>query len=565
MPALEAENLQAQQENRYWNPAVDLAQDLHEVYDLGQIEVGWPLGAQRLYEMVAREHSAAFVGLMFGDEGKGRFVDNKIDAMLDIPDVNIVYVVRFQGGSNAGHTLQHGEQRMAVHQVPSGILYPEAVGIMDQGMVIHPENLKVEIEDIEDRVGDLRGKLFLSEKAVLCTDLERAEEIFNRVLSGGRSDGGTSMGISPSYAGSLDRTGLSIKDFFQDRDEKGTWREKMAARYDYYERYFGAFGYDLKDMEVPDLRATRQNKTATTRKVGTKEEFLDRLEEVRTWFLERDRDMGERRMIQDTLVIHHEIFNNAHIGVVLEGSQAIGLDKALGNRPDVTSSDTTVNGIIAGTGLWRPQDIAQRVGVFKLTYTSKVPDRAMPTQIQLPEDFPKRVPQGQNVKDFLQIYLDAHISTLNPDQIHAIWVIMYAYEVGTTTGRFRGIHYLDLPMARYNARMGGIEMLGGTHLDVARVDEAGNPEPILVCTHYTRNGEVVPYRPGLEYAKGVTPHYVELPGWDGREVANAKSFDELPENAKKFLAFMQRRIGVPIVAVTTGPARENYLDISPSH
>jgi adenylosuccinate synthase len=562
MPILTPENLQRQQNELYLDPTRGIEEDYKQVYLLGNTNVGWPLGARRLYESIAREYTGAFIGLMFGDEGKGRFVDNKIGELLRIPGMKAVYVVRFQGGSNAGHTLQLGDQRFAVHQLPSGILYPEAVGVMDKGMTIHPENLKVEIEDIEERVGDLRGKLILSEEAILCTDLERAEEVFNRVISGGRSDGGTSMGISPSYVGFYDRTGLQIKDFFREQNEKGeTWKQQLEKRYDFYEKYFRAFGQELSEITVPDLRATRKNKIATPRKVGTKAEFIARCEDVRTWFLQRDNGMGERKLVQHTLLLHQQILRDLSVGIVIEGSQGVGLHPYLGCRPDVTTSDTTMHGVIAGTGIYRPQDIQERIGVFKFTYTSKVPDRNMPTQIALPDDFPKSLPPGENINVFLQAYIDSHISMLSPHQLHAIWIMMYANEKGTTTGRFRGIHYLDLEIARYNARMGGIEMLGATHLDVARLLPDGTPEPFYVCTHYTLDGKYVPYRPGLEYVKGIKPIYIELPGWDGEAVQRAKSFAELPENLQKALAFIQRRIGVPIVLGTTGPERSNYLEI----
>ena len=104
--------------------------------------------------------------------------------------------------------------------------------------------------------------------------------------------------------------------------------------------------------------------------------------------------------------------------------------------------------------------------------------------------------------------------------------------------------------------MSGVESLAATHLDIARSDMK-----IKICTHYADlQGNVVPYQPGLEYQQGVVPAYVELDGWDSQDVRNATSFDDLPENAQKFLAFIQRRTGVPIVIATTGPDRKNYLD-----
>lgn len=565
MPQL-TEELRKTQEQLYWDPEFQLKKDLHEIYDLGHVEVGWPEGAKRMFDAYARAHSAGFVGLMFGDEGKGRIVDDKLKQLLSVDGVKMAYVVRWNGGSNAGHSLESEQGRFAVHQVPSGILYPEAIGVMDKGMVINPENLKIEIEDIEEKVGDLRGKLVLSEEAILNTDLERAEEVVNRMLSGGKSDGGTSMGISPSYSHSYDRTGLNTKDLFEESQTgEMSWRDKLGERYDRYEKIFKALGYDLKDIEVPDLRATRTNKKATPRKVGTKDEFLDRLEMVRTWFADRDQYMADRKMITNTYLLHHEIFNDLSKGLILEGAQGIGLHPWIGNRPDVTSSDTTLYGPISGTGVYRPQDIADRMGVFKLTYTSKVPQQDMPTAIHLPPKdlLPKVLPNSKENKIIWKQFIEDNRKYFTRDQIHALWIIMAAGEFGTTTGRLRGIQHLDMEVMKYHARMGGLEVLGATHMDIAKIDEeTGEPEPILVCTHYTKNGKVVSYQPGLEHQKGVEPHFELLPGWDGQKVASASSVEDVARdapNALKFLSFIQRRTGLPIVVATTGPKRGQLI------
>jgi hypothetical protein len=129
-----------------------------------------------------------------------------------------------------------------------------------------------------------------------------------------------------------------------------------------------------------------------------------------------------------------------------------------------------------------------------------------------------------------------------------------AHEFGTTTGRPRDINFLDLEFMRYNARMSGIEVLAATHLDIARADE-----PIKVCTHYTKDGKVVPYQPGLAYQEGVTPHYIELPGWDGKACSKARTMEDLPDNALRFLAFIQARTGLPFVAATTGAKRDSMV------
>jgi adenylosuccinate synthase len=251
------------------------------------------------------------------------------------------------------------------------------------------------------------------------------------------------------------------------------------------------------------------------------------------------KELIKRDMAKDMFIYHERIYSDLSYGVLFEGAQALGLHAWLGTRPDVTSSDTSMDGIKTGTAFWRGQDILDRIGVFKIPYTSSVGARKMPTHIELP----------RNLADLTANATD--------DQKWAAYIRETAHEYGTTSGRPRDILHLDLEMIRYNCRMAGIEVLAGTHLDIAR-----EKETIKVCTHYTNDlGERVPYQPGLRYQNGVIPHYIELPGWNGDAVAKARSIEELPDNARYFLAFIQGTTGYPIVAGTTGPARENFISV----
>lgn len=561
MPAL-AENPRLVAEHLFLDPAYCLNQDLHEVYKLNHLEIGWPDGARRLFDDMTRNHTAVFTGIQFGDESKGKFVDQKTGEILKIPGVQMVYVIRFNGGSNAGHTIETDKFRLAVHQIPSGILFPQAVGIMDRGMAIHPSDLQIEIEDIEAKVGDIRGKLYLSEEAILCTDLERAEEVLNRTLSGGKSKGGTSTGIGPGYAHHYDKLILQIRDLFNEKDDNNvSWRDKMQKKYQMRKQYFAAFGIDLAEVEVPDLRETRKAGQRVMRKVGTEQEFLDRMEATRTWFLERDRAVtDDKKMIRNTYLVHRNIYKDLSTGVIGEFGQGVGLHPWIGRLPDVTSSDTTLYGTIPGTAFWKPEDFSIRAGVMKLTWYSTVPDHAMACQVPYPADLPDVLPKDENGINKWKNYIDQNKDKLTASQLRMLWITMYTRNWGTTTGRLRGAHILDLEAIRYNARMSGIEAIAGSHLDVARVDEKGKPEDIVVCTHYTRNGEVVPYQPGLIYQKGIIPHFEHLPGWDGQEVQKATCYDELPLATKQFLTFVQRRTGYPIIAASTGPKRNQMLE-----
>lgn len=504
-------SLQHIQEYRFLHSEQNIQDDINAVYRYGQITVGWPLGVPRVFEHLSRPNTGAIIGAVLGDEGKGRIIDNKIGALLSIPDIKVVVVVRFQGGNNSGHSVEVNGQHLALHQVPCGVMYEETVCIMDRGMTVNPIDLLGEIDIVEKAVGDVRGKLFLSQDAIVNTDLERAEELLNRIRQG-KAGGGTGRGIGPSYAHHYDRLGFHISDFMGE-----DWREKLGQQYDRYAKEFGIYGLDISEVPVPDFVETKRSKKEQKRPVGTKEEFLDRLEIARTEIKNRD-------MVTNTYIMHTNIYRDLSKGVLFEGAQALGLHAWLGTLPDITASDTSAYGVQSGTAFWNVQQIQDRIGVFKIPYTSSVGARRMPT---------------------------------TAEDGWARWVRETAHEYGTTTGRPRDILYQDLAMLAYNIRMAGIEVLAGTHLDVARDDM-----PIRVCTHYTNgHGDIVPYQPGLVYQRDVTPHYVEVPGWDGVAVEQAGSFDELPENAKKFLSFIQRRLGMPIVAVTTGPARDNYFEV----
>ncbi len=512
------------QQQRFHEPSQGIEEDLMAIYERNEFVAGMPHHATRLFDALAREHTVAVIGVALGDEGKGRIIDNKLEAILAIPGVERAVVIRFQGGSNSGHSLEKGDIKFAVHQVPSGVLFPQAIGLIDRGVVIHPQDLATEVTYVEEKVGDLRGKLFLSEEAILVTDLERAEEALNKIKQG-KAAGGTGRGIGPAYAHHYDRLGLNIHDLLSD-----SWRETLGKQYQYYEKEFAAFGMGLSQMQVPDFEQTKKTGTSQTRTVGTQEEFLDRLETARIWLLERN-------IVTNLFAFHKEIYEDLRYGILFEGAQAVGLHAWLGTRPDVTASDTSVYGVGAGTGYWRAADIADRIGVFKIPYTSSVGARHMPTEVPLPKNLAD-LPTDQT-----------------SDQKWAAYIRDQAHEYGTSTGRPRDILSLDLAMLTYNCRMAGIEVLAGTHLDISREGES-----IKVCTHYTdQKGNYIPYQPGLRYQEGVVPQYIKLPGWDGEAARQATNFEELPENAKKFLAFIQTRTGYPIIAATTGPSREHLV------
>lgn len=474
-------------------------------------------GHQQLLMGSPRPNTYAVVGGAFGDEGKGRIIDNLIETMLSRPDIKKVYVVRYQGGNNAGHTVEKNGLKLALHVVPSFVLYKNAYGIMDRGEIIHPEDLVTEINYIEQTTKtSLVGRLFLSQDAILCTDLERAEEMLNRAKSGA-SKGGTGRGISPSYAHFIDRTGFTVRDLMNPH-----WEEIFAKRYDQYNKLFKAFakelGTSLAKTPVPDFAATKQTGKSATRTVGSKKIFIARLKKARNW-------LKKRNLVNNIEALYRTIHDDKSVGILFEASQAAGLDAYNGTRPDVTSSDTTLSGIKPGTGgHFLERDIEHSYAVIKATYTSSVGARRMPTHV---------------------------------NNTWSRWIQEAAHEYGTTTGRPRDINILDLPMLAFNLRISGAQKLVLTHIDIAREDM-----PIMVSTNYTdAKGRPAFYQPNLADLAQVVPHYTELLGWNGSLCQRATSFKELPKAAQAFLAFLEDSLGLPIVAVTTGPDRKDILKL----
>lgn len=453
-------------------------------------------------------HSAAVVGIQLGDEGKGRVVDNKIKEFVQEKGLKKVYVIRSQGGSNAGHTVEKGDARIGLHQLPSGIFHEQVIEVLDSGMVIHVEDLLTEIELVEDLVGDISSRVILSQDAMLCTDLQRAKEALNKIISG-RAKGGTGRGMGPTCAEFYDKTGLKVKDLVSEN-----WQVKFEAKYDQFDRLFSAFDQKLAEMKVPDFRTTKKKGEAAARTVGSRKVFIDRLAEQR-------KKLIAKQLVQDTFFLHPKLYEDKESAVVFEMAQGVGLDPWFGTRPDRTSTPTTPYGILSGTRYWKPEMIGAVFGVMKATYMSSVGARTMPTEA------------ADN---------------------WAEWVRETAHEYGTTTGRPRDICYLDLEFLKYNLHVADLTGIVLTHLDIARKGES-----IKVCTGYQLDGEDVSYKPDMNLFDQYQPQYQQLPGWDIADVAGVTDYDQLPKNTQNFIKFLEEKTGLPVAAATTGPERKDII------
>ena len=216
---------------------------------------------------------------------------------------------------------------------------------------------------------------------------------------------------------------------------------------------------------------------------------------------------------------------NSKTPFVFEGAQAIGLHPKHGVYPDVTSSETRSRGIQDSTeGIINFNHIGAKIGVLKGPYMSSVGSRIMPGEFSNDTEVKLRIGFG---------------------------------EFGATTGRPRGILPPDMPALQYWRNVSDYDYLAVTHMDTSL-------EAIPIVSAYMNNkNEEVTYRPYQWHLDFVKPVIVELPGWDGDQANKAKTPEELPENALRFLAFLSETLNIDILYATTGPQIEDYVSWLP--
>lgn len=444
--------------------------------------------------------SAAFYGGAYGDEGKGRGVDEFVDKYLKSGKNVIVY--RDNGGANAGHTLELSDgRRVAMHLLPSGVLNSEASIVLGKCMVIHPGDLITEINEVKEVAGDKGiAEIIIDEMASLALDTHRAYEgALKQWHEGGK--GATGRGIAPAYADILLRQTLRIRDL-TNFDEK-----KIREHYQFYSALLSGLNISLEHSKVISYKSSEPVE------VGSEQDFVDRLKKQAEL-------IGP--YVKDVHKFLEKEWPNPQNAFVFEKAQAIGLDPKWGIYPDLTASDTTLNGIFASTeGIVNPSDIKLRMAVLKATYMSTVGTRILPTMMR--NELEKKIQTD-------------------------------AKEYGATTGRLRGIAYLDIPTLSFFRKVGDANSLLLTHMDVVYPNI-----PIKICDRYTLDGEECGYRPDQEFMSRVTPHYIELATWDQTEIMKAKKVSEIPKNARKFLDYIAEKLDCPIGMITTGPRRDQSV------
>lgn len=280
------------------------------------------------------------LGLQWGDEGKGKIVD------VLTKDYDII--ARFQGGPNAGHTLEFDGIKHVLHTIPSGIFHENAINIVGNGVVIDPVIFKKELDNLEKFDIDIVSKLFISRKAHLILPTHRLLDAASEASKGKAKIGSTLKGIGPTYMDKTGRNGMRVGDL-----EFNNWKEKYRALANKHEGMIDYYNvdiqYDLEELE---------------------EEFYQSIEMLKNLtFIDSEQYMFDAM--------------SGNKKILAEGAQGSLLDIDFGTYPFVTSSNTTAAGACTGLGV-APGKIGRVLGIFK-AYTTRVGSGPFPTEL-LDED-----------------------------------------------------------------------------------------------------------------------------------------------------------------------------------
>ncbi len=420
--------------------------------------------------------NVAVIGAQWGDEGKGKIVDLLCESF----DV----VARYQGGHNAGHTVKFADQHFALRLIPSGILHRDKLCILGNGMVINPEALLEEIDNLRKLGVYVEENLKISESAHCILPYHKALDLAREESAGKSKIGTTGRGIGPAYETKVSRYGVRVGDLLDPKILREKIEFACAEKNGLLQAVYAKDTFDAKKL-------------------------------IDSYLLFGEILRG--RITNGTVLVNQQI--KAGKRVMFEGAQGTLLDVDHGTYPFVTSSNTVAGGICTGLGV-APKHIHQVIGVAK-AYTTRVGGGSFPTEL---------------------------------NNQHGEHLRRRGNEFGTVTGRPRRTGWLDLAVLRTAAMLNGLDSIALTKLDV--LDEF---EEIPVCTAYNVGGKRWNTFPAFAVEHdGYKPEYRTFKGWK-RSTVGITSYDELPEQARDYIRFIEDETEARVSIVSTGPRREETI------
>lgn len=334
------------------------------------------------------------LGLQWGDEGKGKIVD-VLTPRYDI-------IARFQGGPNAGHTLEIKGDKHVLHTIPSGIFHPEKINVIGNGVIIDPLSLKGELERLRAKGVEPEKNLLVSKKAHLILPTHRLLDAAYETSKGDLKIGSTLKGIGPTYTDKTARSGLRVTDILSDN-----FIERYEKLKKQHLAIIKSYGFDYKNHRLDG-------------------KSFDEYEQA---WLTAAAEIRQLKVLNTENYINRELKSGK--SVLAEGAQGTLLDVDFGSYPFVTSSNTITAGVCSGLGV-APSKIGKVFGIVK-AYCTRVGSGPFPTELH--DD------DGQKLRD-------------------------EGHEYGATTGRPRRCGWLDINALNYSVMLNGVTDLVLTKADV---------------------------------------------------------------------------------------------------
>ena len=419
----------------------------------------------------------AIVGANWGDEGKGKITD----MLAETSDI----IVRFQGGSNAGHTIINNYGKFALHLLPSGVFYGHTTSIIGNGVALNIPYLVKEINSLIEK-GVPKPKVLVSDRAQIIMPYHIKFDEYEEERLGKNSFGSTKSGIAPFYSDKYAKIGFQVSELFDDEILKEKI-ERVCIQ---------------KDVILEHL----YHKPAID-----KEELMNTLREYR--------DMIAPYVCDTALFIQEAL--KAGKTVLLEGQLGTLKDPDFGIYPMVTSSSTLAAYGAIGAGI-PPYEIKDIIAVVK-AYSSAVGAGEFVSEIF-----------GEEADELRHRGGDGG-------------------EYGATTGRPRRMGWFDAVASRY-----GVRMQGATQVSLTVLDVLGYLDELPICVGYEIDGKITRDFPVTAELKKAKPVYEKLPGWKC-EIKGVRKYEELPENCRKYIEFIEKELGVPVTMVSNGPGREDII------
>jgi len=420
--------------------------------------------------------SVVVLGTQWGDEGKGKIVDPLTEKATN--------VVRYQGGHNAGHTLVIDGEKTVLHLLPSGILRKEVTCIIGNGVVLSPEALLKEIDELEARSGQVTDRLRISAACPLILPYHIALDQAREAKRGNNKIGTTGRGIGPAYEDKVARRGIRLGELMHEKHFADKLDEVLGYHNFVLTNYYQ---FDACDYQK------------------TLDESLSMAERIRP-------------MVADTIeVLHTARKNGEHI--LFEGAQGALLDVDHGTYPYVTSSNTTAGSVATGSG-FGPLYLDYVLGITK-AYTTRVGSGPFPTEL------------FDDVGEML---------------------FTKGKELGASTGRNRRCGWFDAVILKMSIRINSVSGICLTKLDVL-----DGLETVKVCTGYKGvDTNAMSTLMNFDSYDSLEPIYEELPGWS-ESTYGARTLEELPENARNYIRFIEEKIEAPVDIISTGPDRDETI------